>query len=305
MAKVNRSSCYAPAEPDPGQGTPDEFQPAALLAWSDRLTGIGACQAVVGLILKLETMSRVRMPGGDRALLLHFLEGPLHRLFEGMPRLTPKAVRTAALKGWDLTMEQRLACVVYRNLARTLRDLDDTPEDPGEHRTETRLWVLEQQFVLLARQIDHAARARLSPPPGTWLELHGRYKYFLEWFGRSGGDPLGVGLDSDVDLSSSYKRLLLLGIAAGAAGVELTAEGFAARLRAWVMESRLEAPRAAGLGPGVWVVDAGRDGPPYKPDGPVELGPRCSVLIPARAFQNLLRSSGPAGSGGPAGPGFG
>lgn len=295
MAEVNRSSCYAMTMLDQGRAIPDEFDPATLLAWSDRLTGVGACQAVVGLILKLDAMSRVQMSGSDRALLLHLLEGPMQLVFASRPRLTPGAVRATIRHGWDLTMEQRLSCVVYRNCVRALSDLDDVPSSPGEDVAETRLWLLEQQFLVLDRQIGYAIRVRLPPPTGTWLELHGRYQYFLASFGGSRGTGQARGFGDEFHALPAYKRLLLIGIAAGSIGDEVGTEGFAVRLRAWTAEAELEAPDAAGPRPGVWVVDPTRDGPPYRADGPLDLAPGCSILVPPPGFVTLVEASGQGG----------
>jgi hypothetical protein len=293
MAVVTGSSCYALAELDQGYAVPDEFDPAILLAWSDRLTGLGDCQAVVGLILKLDAMSRLQMSGCDRALLLHLLEGPVQWVFDSRPRLTPAAIRATIRNGWDLTMEQRLACVVYRNLSRALRDLDDVPSGPGEQVAETRLWLLEQQFVVLDHQVRYAIRARLSPPTGTWIELHGRYRYVVQSFASGNGTEPRAGLGNEFDPLPAYKRLLLLGIAAGPLGDEASTEGFAARLRAWTAETGLEAPGAAGPSPGAWVVDLASDGPPYQADGSSDLPSGCVLLFPPPGFVTLVHPAGP------------
>ena len=298
MAEVNGSGCYGLAKLDLGLAIPDDFDPATLLAWSDRVVGLGACQAVVGLILKLDAMSRVAMSGSDRALLLHLLEGPVHWAFEARPHLTPGAVRSTIQKGWGLTLEQRLACLVYRNLRQALRNLDDVPASPDEDVSDTRLWLLEQQFFVLDHQIRYATRARLTPPTGTWLELHGRYQYFLDWFDGSAAAATGMG--SEPDLLPVYKRLLLLGIAAGSDGDELNTEAFATRLRVWAAEAGLEAPGASGARSGAWVVDPSLDGPPYEADGSVDLGPRCALLVPPPGLVTLMCASGTAGKGSPA-----
>jgi hypothetical protein len=290
MAEVVGSSCYALAEPDEARGVPDELDPATLLAWSDRLSGLGACQAVIGLILKLEALSRVRMSGPDRALLLHLLEGPMHWVFERRPRLTTGAIQAILGKGWDLTMDQRLACVGYRNLRQVLRNLDEALTSPDEDLTETRLWALEQQFLLLERQIGYAIRARVPPPPGTWLELHGRYLYFLDWLRGSRGAEPGVGLGGEPDLEAAYKRLLLLGIANGSVRGGGDDEAYEARLRGWVAETGLEPPGAASLRPGVWVLDPALDGPPVAADTLADLGPYCSVLVPPPRFVSPVQA---------------
>jgi len=292
MAEVVGSSCYAQAELDAGGAIPEEFAPEALLAWSDRLASLGACQALVGLILKLDALSRVRMPGYERALLLHLLEGPIQWALDNRPRLTRQAIQALRRKGWDLTMAQRLVCSAYRNLDLVLRDLDTSAQAPDSDVTETRLWVLEQQFGLLERQISSAVQARLPPPPGTWLELHGRYRYFVAWDAQRGDAERGT--DSDIDLRSAYKRILLFGMAADALGGAVDGEGFAARLRGWTLETGLEPPTKLRPGPGAWVVDTALDGPPrdttegFAPGG-------CWVLIPPPGFAAALRE-GTAGT---------
>jgi len=40
MAEENGSGCYGLAKLDRGLAIPDDFDPATLLAWSDRITGL-------------------------------------------------------------------------------------------------------------------------------------------------------------------------------------------------------------------------------------------------------------------------
>lgn len=304
MVEVSGSICDVQAGLHQAHAIPEEFLPAALLGWSDRLLSLETCPAVVGLIRKLEAMSRVRLSGCDRALLLHLLEGPVQRTFDRMPRMGQPLFRVVARHGWDRTMEQRLAEVVYRNFGQALSDLEATPLGPGEDLTETRFWVLEQQFLVLERQIEHAIQAGASPPPGTWQALHGRYQYLQDWVDRGNGAAPGAGPAADSHLHVGYRRLLLLGIVAWSAADELTRAGFSARLRKWAAETRLEADPAV-LEPFAWVVDPVLDGPPCEADSSVALGARAFVLVPPPGFLTLVQASGWEGKGTTTEMGFG
>jgi len=298
MFEVRRPNCYVLPEVDPAQAIPDEFSAATLLGWSDRLTAMASCQAVVGLILKFDAMSRVPMPSRHRALLLHLVEDPLRRVFAAMPTLGPGAGRVLERRGWDLTMEQRLACAVYRNLKQTLEELDAVPAGTGPDPVETRLWVLEHQFGLLERQVVVALRTHLPVPSGTWLELHGRYRYFLQWCHHGSGGEAGAGLPGDFDPLAGYKRLLLLGIAAGLRVAEAGRDGFMARLRGWVADTRLEALGTGEPEAGAWVVDPTRDAP-CRSDHRVVAGRGAWMLVPAPGFAELTQDADPANIAGP------
>ena len=144
--KMNRSDCYAVADPIPGSGVPEEFQAVTLLAWSDRLMGFSAYPALVGLLLKLDGMCRVQMPSGHRVLLLRVLEDPLDRVLQRVPRLTKTTVTRLAQQGWDLSMEQRLVCAACRNIMLAHAEMDLT--EVGPNQCEARLWLVEQLLSL-------------------------------------------------------------------------------------------------------------------------------------------------------------
>ena len=162
---MKRSDCYSAAATTGEPKVPDEFQAETLLAWSDRLMGFATCPAVVGMILKLDAMTRVVMPGGHRTLLLRVLEDPLERLLRAMPRLTPGLARTLIEHGWELSMEQRLACASYRNLKQAQEELDGL--GVGADQAEAHLAAAD-----LAD--DGVADSVLAVTPASWNDGPGR-----------------------------------------------------------------------------------------------------------------------------------
>ena len=212
---MGNNMCYALMAVPPAVEVPNELQASALLAWSDRLLGQGSCQAAVGLILKLDSMGRLGLDPRHRLLLLRLLEDPLHSVLGGLSRPAKGLVRAGEGRGFDLSMEERLTCAFFRNLKQALFDLDRDPVSPDADLTEARVWALEQQLRLLQRQIESAIAACREPPAETWLELHGCFAYYHERIHPSLDKDDSASYAGDFEAEMAYKRVLLLGLAAG------------------------------------------------------------------------------------------
>lgn len=288
---MKRSDCYSAAMPTGGPKVADEFQVQTLLAWSDRLMGFATCTAMVGMILKLDAMTRTPMPDGHRALLLHVLEDPLTRLLQAMPRLTARLAHRLSTKGWDLSMEQRLACVFYRNLKQAQEELDR--QGIGADQAEDCLWLLEQQFLLLERQVRCAIGASLAPPPGTWLEAHAGYRRSLRWTEGEGGAEFLRHYADEFDPSLAYRRLILTGIAAKTLGERTVADVFVARLPSLAAEARIV--RADGQAGERWLLEFDADVPGKRVDG-AATGRDAWFLMTGPAFEALLGTGRSLGS---------
>jgi hypothetical protein len=285
--KMNRSDCYAVVPPLPGSDIPEEFQAADLLAWSDRLMGFATCPAAVGLLLKLDAMARMHMPGGHRVLLLRVLEAPLDRVLQRLPRPTETTI-----EGRDLSMEQRLVCMACRNITLAHMELDSV--GLAREQCEVRLWLVEQQFRLAERQLLFGARAGMDPPPGTWLEVHARYQQVVQGLASKGKheapDDCGTGFEPLL----AYCYLLLLGIAIEALGAGALAEGVLVRLRALAAQSVLGGPdrgddQLGEQGSGFWVLDPSLDIPARRAGSAVGEGMR--VLAVAPGFLELIETT--------------
>ena len=287
---MKRSDCYSAAATTGEPKVPDEFQAETLLAWSDRLMGFATCPAVVGMILKLDAMTRVVMPGGHRTLLLRVLEDPLERLLRAMPRLTPGLARTLIEHGWELSMEQRLACASYRNLKQAQEELDGL--GVGADQAEAHLWLLEQQFLLLERQVHCSIGAGLAPPPGTWLEAHAGYRQGLRWFEGEGNAELLPYFADGFDPSLAYRRLVLTGIAAESLGARAGADVFVARLPGLAAQARIVGTDQGDKVADGWLLELDSDTPGRRADAAAP-GREAWFLIPGPSFNGLLGSARP------------
>jgi hypothetical protein len=290
---MGQKNCYAPFDVSPTLAVPEAFQANALLAWSDRLSGQGICQAAVGLILKLDSMSRVRLDPRQRLLLLSLLEDPLHTVLRGLSGRVALVRRGGEAQGFDLSIEERLACAFFRNLKQALLELSLGPSRPDVDLTETLVWALQQQFVLLGRQVESAIAARREPPFATWLELHGCFAYFQERVQPvlDGGDAAHYGDDWQAEVA--YKRLLLLGLLAASNAKLVPNPAFGSRLRTWVAGTGLVAAGSMAGQSGLWVVDVGVDEPARWTNGPIAQGAGGWVLVPPDDAATYLQTSAP------------
>jgi hypothetical protein len=290
---MSQENCYAPFDLSPTLAVPEAFQANDLLAWSDRLSGQGICQASVGLILKLEAMSRAGLDPRQRLLLLHLLEDPLQAIFRGLSGRTVDSSQGGEGQGFDLSMGERLACAYFRNLKQARLDLSRDPSRPDAELTEGLVWALQRQFGLLGRQIESAMAARREPPPGTWLELHGCFAYFRERIHPilDGGDEARY--VDDCQAEAAYKRLLLLGFVAANSADPVLDPGFGSRLRTWVAETHLVSAGSMAGGSDLWLVDVAADEPGRWTHEPIAQGAGGWVLIPSEAVSDHLQAAMP------------
>jgi hypothetical protein len=290
---MGQKNCYAPFAVSPTLAVPEEFQANALLAWSDRLSGQGICQASVGLILKLDGMSRVGLDPRQRLLVLSLLEDPLHTVLRGLSGRVAVLSRGGEGQGFDLSMEERLACAFFRNLKQARLELSLDPSRPDADLTETLVWALQQQFGLLGRQVECAIAAQREPPFATWLELHGCFAYFHERIHPilDGGDATRYA--DDWQAEAAYKRMLLFGLLAASNAKLVLYPASGSRLRTWVAGTRLVAAGSMAGQSGLWVVVVGVDEPARWTNGPIPQGSGGWVLVPPEDAAAYLQTSAP------------
>lgn len=273
-------SCY---QPDPEIGTERsgrEFAPGPFENWLERLSGLGLCQMLVVLILKLERLAVAPLDGSRRQAVMRRLAAVVRDVADDLPRGVPAQGAGGPAPVQSLSLEQRLICLTYRNLKRTLESLDRSGGGGMDERDTARQWVLAELFACLGRQIEQGALWGRPWPPHTWQELHDLHAYCT---GRVGGArkhrerrETALGLDPGF----AYKRLLLIGLIADQQARVLLAPEQAGRFAAWVEETELNDPGSYFGVLGTFLVECSRDTPPRRVPG--ALGPvtRAWVLEP-------------------------
>jgi hypothetical protein len=302
---MSQQNCYAPFDVVPTLAVPEASQANALPAWSNRPSGQWVCQASVGLILKLEGMSRVGLDPRQRLLLRRLLGDPLRAILRGLSGRVADWRRGGEVQGVHLSVVERLACAFFRNLKQARLQLTLDPSRPDAELARTLAWAMRQQFGLLGRQIESAIAARPEPPCGTWLELHGCFACFRERI-----HPILDGADAarytdDCQAEAAYKRLLLLGFVAADNAALVPEPGFGSRLRTWVAETRLVAARSMAGGSDLWMVDVAADEPGRWTRELIAEGAGGWVLIPSEEVGDYLQAltpmpfpaRGPGGTG--------
>ncbi|MCG6859835.1 MAG: hypothetical protein LJE70_00880 [Chromatiaceae bacterium] len=242
--------------------TPVEFTPRWMRAWSGGLRQSKLKEAIPQLIVKLDRMSRVAMPAALRREILRELSRLLLTAVAALPKIAGNGV-SRDHGGVDiLLLEQRIYCLMVKNLKQVLRDLDASMDVYSAVTDERRRWTVRQLFRFLGRQIELSLFGDVSLPCHTWQELHELYIYsvsrdiiFPGEIGRQGGRK---GFDPE----RAYKRLLLLSIAGRLVRNPPWSEFVRDKIGHWVADTTLESPDAFIGEADLFVVDASTDSPP-------------------------------------------
>lgn len=266
-------NCYQLTPASEAESRCLEFASPTFERWLDRLCEQGFCQLLVSLILKLERLIQAPLDGPQRVLLLRELMTLIHDVADDLPTCAP--LRPGARGAPPLSLAQRLICVTFRNLKRTLEDLDRGGGVVGE-RDGGRFWVVAQMYDWLGRQIELGAGWGKTWPEHTWQELHDLSAYSsnrigVGWPAGEGVVEPGAGIDRLFDPESTYKRLLMVGLCAeqdaGALLVAVHSELFAQ----WVKAAELQDPGSYFGVLGAYLVETSGDAPPRLVPG--ALGP--------------------------------
>jgi|UPI000364541C hypothetical protein len=272
-------NCYQLAPPSEDAQACREFDSPAFDAWLERLSGQGLCQLLVSLLLKLERLAQVPVEGPRALAILQQLAIVLRDVADDLPKGRLPPPDAAA----PLSLEQRLCCIMFRNLKLTLERRDRSargvPVDPDAERA----WLVAEMFDWLGRQIELGVVRGRTWPPHTWQELHDLFFYASNRMAaaRPRMAQAADALSGD-DPQTAYKRLLILGLYAEQGGDTLLGPDQAERLADWARASTLEDPGLYFGYLGTYLVEVSRDTPPRLVTGALGSATRAWVLrLPA------------------------
>ncbi len=277
-------SCYQPDPEINSERLCREFEPPAFDDWLARLTDRGLFQILTALILKMERLVRAPLDGVRRQAIMRRLVAVARDVADDLPRGAPNGVAAATSDG-PLSLEQRLICVTFKNLKRTLEVLDRSGGGGISQRDSARRWVLQELFTCLGRQIELGALWGRPWPFQTWQELHDLHAYCRA---RLGGATDRPDPDSGFDAETAYKRLLLMGLIADQQAAVLLAPEQTGRFAAWVEETELNDPSSYFGVLGAFLVECSRDVPPRRVSGALGSVPRAWVLEPPAELVSKL-----------------
>jgi hypothetical protein len=279
-------NCYQPDPEIASARLRREFESPAFDEWLERLSDRGLFQILIALMLKMERLVRAPLDGTRRQTVMQRLVAVANDVADDLPRGTGRAGAGQG-QGQDqpLSLEQRLICLTFKNLKRTLEVLDRSGGGGISQRDAARRWVLQELFACLGRQIELGALWGRPCPPQTWQELHDLYAYCRARLGSAGERQQS---DGGFDPETAYKRLLLMGLIAGQGAKSLLAPERTGRFAAWVDETELNDPGSYFGVLGAFLVECSRDIPPHRVPGALGSVSRAWVLeAPAELVAEL------------------
>jgi hypothetical protein len=287
---MKHKNCYSPELTLGGGESGAELNLAAIREWLDRTRALGLSRAVPEFVVKLDRMSRTAMNVVDRLDALRELKRPLLKLVAAMPkpvtRLVPGATSPAPL------LEQRLYCLMFKNLRQALEDLNVSHRAFSAEADKRRRWAVRNLFRFLARQIEFGLTWQRPVPTDTWQSLHDLYTYLTaRGIARPGAVARRYRRLDDFEPGIEYRRLLLLGLLGGLLHGRQVPGGLIEGAAGWAEESRLVEQDAYVGAFGVLAVETSRDAPPRYVEGALAGGFRGWVLIPAPGFLDAVGAS--------------
>lgn len=251
-----------------------EFDSPAFEDWLERLIDRGLLQILIALVVKMERLVRAPVDAERRQEVMRRLVAVVRDVADDLPREARARGAGAPARGQPLSLEQRLICLTFKNLKRTLEIMDRSAGGGIGHRDDARRWVLQELLICLGRQIELGALWGRHWPAQTWQELHDLYAYCR---GRLGADDR-LQPEGGFDPEMTYKRLLLMGLIADQGAVTLLAPERAGQFAAWVEETELNDPGSYFGVLGTFIVESSRDTPPRRVSGALGAVNRAWVL---------------------------
>ena len=262
------NNCYALEAKLSSVPTRTEFGLEPTRAWLAELRNLKLQNAVAQLIVKLDRMSRVAMPVSERRSLLRELQRPLSKAAAALPKAVEGERGQDQGDGYTLLLEQRLYCLMVKNLKQLLKDLDSSMNAYSTVADKRRRWALRRLFHFLGKQIELGLLRGFALPRYSWRELHDLYDYALaRGIVRVRGKVRLGGRDSAFDPEREYKRLLLLGLAGRLVQNRPWSEFVQDRIEFWVGDTSLEHPDAFVGEFDLYVVEKSKDSPPRQLQG--------------------------------------
>ena len=279
----DRTSCYALEMMPAVAPWSTEFALEPMRTWLAECRHLKLDRAVPQLIVKLDRMSRVAIPAVGRRDLLLELERPLLKAAAALPKNNDEARDQEQGELQSLLLEQRLYCVMVKNLKQLLLDIDESSDVPSTKMDRRRRWALQNLFRFLGMQIEFSLFWGQPMPPGTWRELHDLYAYvvgrrIVSAVRRSRRNARSI----DFDPEREYKRHLLLGLAGRLLQNKPWSDLVKDKIDAWVADTSLQKPIAFVGETGLYVVDRSADSAPHQLQGPLpESFPGWVLMRPA------------------------
>jgi hypothetical protein len=284
---------YVLAPAQSAAGADRELELAALRDWLRAMSAGGLGVALPGFIVRLDRMSRLALSAEQRLGILRELKRPILTLVAGLPKPLPGADRPTRRGG--ISLEQRLYCLMIKNLKQALLDLDYSGQPLSAEVERRRRWTVRNLYRFMARQIETGISRQLAAlPEGTWHELHDLNAYVTA---RAFARPrLGARRRGEAfDPESEYRRLLLLGLIGRAAAGSGIPPSILAALPHWAAETRLADPSPYVGELKQFVVDLTQDIAPCRIEGPITDVFHGFVLLPpvdCRASLTALQQGG-------------
>jgi hypothetical protein len=274
MAKNPMDNCYQPEPESNSEALCREFEAPVFEDWLERLSDRGLLPILIALVLKMERLVRAPLDGARRQAVTRRLVAIVRDVADDLPREVPRRGPTMPARDQPLSLEQRLICLTFKNLRRTLEIFDRSGGGGISHRDDARQWVLQELFTCLGRQIELGALWGRPWPAQTWQELHDLYSYcrgrltFADRLNPEGG----------FDPETTYKRLLIMGLIVEQRATALLAPERAGQFAVWVEETELNDPGSYFGVLGTFLVESSRDCPPRRVAGALGAVNRAWVL---------------------------
>jgi hypothetical protein len=245
----------------------------------------GRHKSVVELIVRLERLFRSEMPVERRIDMLRRLDFRAIGLVSQLARTVAKPQQSPSARG--LSVEQRIHCLMAKNLKRALSDFDRSPTAYSESGGEDRWWLVQHLFLFLGRSIEHSLLWDRPWAPGVWSELHDLFLYLVSRRDVSLGRHREE-MDRVFDPETEYKRLLLLGLIPRPVASTERLHELLRLMPPWAGQTALREPAPYDGKFDLCVVEIAKDAPPSETADAVQAGANVWVLEPAAGFLDAV-----------------
>lgn len=292
---MSHKHCYSLETALSAGSVSEEFQIEAIRSWLTHTRSLSLQMAVPQFILKLDRLSHTAVAAAVRVAVLQELKRPLLKAVAGLPKPVSPEYRPGR-EATAMALEQRLCCLMAKNLKQTLQDIDSFADSFKAEMDKRRRWTVRNLFRFIARQIEFSVFWDRPAPTSTWQELHDLFSYvWVRGYDRPRGSSLRLVRNADFDPQQEYIRMLLLGLAARQSQQRELSPSLLDAIARWAGESRLVAPELHVGELEVFVVEVSRDAPPRKVSGALAESFRGWVLEPAPGFVDYLNAVAGAG----------